>query len=344
MNPRPKLDKIAALALVACLLVVAGEAVAYSGGSFEYSSSAAFGTDSVSYNVNVSGAKTYSALLTGGSIPCSHLYIYDDETYEKHYPSVRDSGVGRKNQGFAIDQISKSLNIRGFSGIEICGGSALAQRMSADLADGTASSKGLLVLSYAMPVSIYAGSPDGILMKWITAGGKLYWSGGNIGKYYTEGEELKTVDGNQELFFGKLCVNTGKDVSAYTKIDGNGVTDALTLKHNSTKFGIDIGGLADAVSFGYSGNGYASIASVKHGEGSICVIAGDYNYNQRDDIAQIVASGISWKSEIIKIDNGTAGKGSNSYSMTVPPGSGKLCLYISVGGTYIVHGGASIGP
>lgn len=344
MNACPKPDIIAVIAIIACALVILGEVAVYNPGTFDYSTETNFDTGEVSYVITTSGAKTYAAILTDGGLPCERLYIYDDVTYVNHYDEVKAEGVRHKDMGFVIDQLIKSLEIRGFTGIEICGRDALAVRLASDMSSGTADKAGVLALSYALPGNIYSGNPGDPLMKWIFAGGKLYWSGGNIGRYYTEDNDLKIVDANQNLFFGKQCVNTGQDVAAYTKIDAGGITDALYLKNNNTRFGIDVSGLPDATSFGYMNGGYSSISSVKYGLGSICVIAGDYNYNQRDDIAQMVASGISCGTKVLGIDSGTTGRGVSHFSMAIPTGSWKLCLYISVGGTYIVHGGATIGP
>ena len=341
MSARKKPDAITVIALVACALVLVGEVVVYSQGAFGYSADADFDASSVSYSITVSGDKVYSAVLTENSVPCSRLYIYADTEYLEHYEDVRDSGVRKKDMAYTIDQLVKSLGMRGSPQIEIREKDTLATRMSSDL--GNANGKGLLVLSYALPSEVYTGNAGDLLMKWISAGGKLYWCGGEIGRYYTENGTLKTVEGNQELFFGKKCVNTGKDVVAYSKIDAGGLTDALSLKCNNVRFGLDTSVLTGAASMGYSQNGYSSVSSVKYGSGIVCVIAGDYDYNQRDDIAQIISSGITCDTKVLDIDNGSAGRGVSRVSLPVPAGAGKLCLFISVGGAYHVYGGAFLG-
>ena len=171
-----KLDKLVILSVVLCAVVLAGELTTYGANFHSYDSSADFGDGRIDLSVTSSGSDVYSAVLVdnGTRPPVTELYIYIDERYDEFLEDARSaSGLRPLDMEYAIEQVCKSLRIRGFDNISVCNDKELLEIMLGDSA-GSAS-KGLLVMSYALPVGIYSGSDGDVLFKWLAAGGSLYW-------------------------------------------------------------------------------------------------------------------------------------------------------------------------
>jgi hypothetical protein len=332
--------KIVAISLVLILVLVVGEYAIY-GMDHTYSSSAGISDGEVSYSVYSSGADVYTTMVVdNGSMDSIHtLYIYYDETYFSNCENVK-TAVGAKatTQEYYIEQIKLSLANRGFEDVVVLSADELSSAMAGDI--GSDFSKGLLILSGALPDTIYKGNTTDEIFRWMSAGGTLYWIGGVIGECYATQTGLVDVSGYQQLFFGTQCVNTdttGDTDTAYSDIDSNGFRSALSLMNNSVRYGLDTSGLENSLSIGFTDGTYSSISFVKYGEGQICVIAGNYSSNQRDDCAQIISSGLSYDSKIIGMESGSVTRGTVYGAIDV--GSyANVQVYIYIGGYLTVYG------
>lgn len=335
-----KLDKIAVIAIIACAVVVIGEYVVYSSDYFEYSADAEFDGSNITYSVSSSGSNQYSVITldNGDFAPSTSIYIYSDDTYSEYIDIAKKSGVEGHDQDYCIDQLIRNLKIRCITDVTVCNNEKLTSVISDDLASPT--DKILIVFSYALPSTIYTGTSGDPILQWIDNGGRLYWIGSEIGKYYSTDTELRTVDNNQELFFGVECINNEGSGEAYEAIDTNNLTYGLSLKNNSTKFGLDINLLSNAYAAGFTDGTYSSISFVKHGNGMICVMAGDYRYYQSDDCSQVIAAGLSYCTKIIEIDSGSITRTTHTDIVIVPDWSDNAYIYAYIGGYYTVYGEA----
>ena len=336
-----KFDKLVVLSIVLCAAVLAGELMAYGPNMRNYSADAEFGEESVTISVTSSGADRYSSVFfDNGTHPApAQLYIYLDERYDKFLKEAKKN-VGLKDLDlkYSIDQMCKLLKIRGFDSILTYSGEQLFAAMAEDMSGQTP--KGLLVMSYALPESIYSGSEDCLLFEWIGHGNNLYWMSSPIGMFYHGGSGLITVENNQEVFFGRECVNMGNTNLALSVIEAGGLTDALALKWNRVLYGLDASGLYGAFSMGFSQDGYSSVSMVPFGDGMICVVGGEHDRYQRDDMAQVIASGLSCHSQILDARSGSVIRGTEKFLFEIPDDAEELSVYVSIGGYYVVYGRA----
>ncbi len=326
------------LAAVLCTTLIVGEVFTYAINTHSFSINAVFSTDTLDYSVSSSGSDTYSVVLLddNGVQSTKELFIYVDENYNDHYKdALKKRNVRYVEQQYYSEQIKKSLSLRGFDNVQLIDSKGLKGFINDTVADP--SGKGLFITTYALPSEIYSGHPDDDLLKWIDNGGNLYWSSSEIGRFYTDSNVLYEVTDNQTLFFGRECVNTGK-LSHATSVVENGFKDAFTLLNSGLEFAIDIHDLTDSLSLGYCDDGYSSISFVKHGNGMICIIGSMLEIiPQLDDTAQIIASGLTYASEIVSTVKGDVVRGATSGSIDYTA-SGNALAYIYIGGTYTVYG------
>ena len=336
-----KFDKLVLLSVIICAVVLAGELMAYAPGVYSYGADAELEDGAVTVSVSSSGADIFSAvIMDNGTHPApAQIYVYSDDRYGDSLSDAEAAiGLSGIDMSYSIDQMCRLLNVRGFDNIRVCDDQQLLDAITEDIGSHEQISKGLLVMSYALPESIYSGSDDSLLFDWIEQGGYLYWMSSPAGMFYHGENGLVTVDNNQELFFGKDCMNmddviTGPSSPMYA----DGLTDALALKWNRMLYGLDTSGLEGAVSMGFSQDGYSSVSMVPFGDGMVCVLGGTQDKYQREDMAQIIASGVSCYSQVIDTWSGDVTRGTAGSSFEVPAGA-DISVYVFIGGVYVVYG------
>ena len=325
------------LAIVLCAMLVIGEVFTYGINTHSFDIKAGFSSGTLDYSVSSSGSDTYSIVLLDDNNVTStkELYIYVNEDYDRYYKSLDKTKVHYFEQQYYSEQIKKSLGLRGFYDVKLLNTKELIEFIGNTVSDPVG--KGLFISSYSLPNEIYSGHADDDLMKWIGNGGNLYWSSSEIGSFYTDSEGLHAVNDNQTLFFGKECVNMSELAHATSVIE-NGFKDAFTLLNSGLEFAINTDGIPNSLSIGYCDEGYSSISFVKHGNGMICVIGTMSEIiPQLDDIGQIIASGITYASEIVDFAKGGVVRGTVDGKMDYTV-TGKAVAYIYIGGTYTVYG------
>ncbi len=327
---------VVVLAVVLCLAVFAGEYFTYYSDIHEFDVSAQRDDGSISYEVSSSGSDVYSALLidNNGHAPVRELGIFVDENYSEYYDEVAaETGLEYLDQQYYAEQIRNALENRCFDDVTLCDSKGLEDYLRETSEDPEG--KAIMVMSYALPSTVYTGNASDLLMSWISGGGTLYWLGSEIGAYYTDEDGLHRVPDNQVLFFGSECVNTDGPEIAESEVD-NGFTDALSLKGSRLVYGVDISGLDNALAMGYSADGYSTVALVGHGNGAVGVFSGKFDIDQIDDVGQVIASGATPYSTIIGHEEGKVVRGTVDGIMELT--SEHATLYVSIGGTYTKYG------
>ncbi len=332
---------IIAIAIIAVILI--GEVVVYTSDYTDYSADAALNDDGVlEYSVSADGSKVFSVIVNdnGRYAAMDRLYIYYDPDYKSNYEKVNvPIGAKELNQEYYIQQLISTLRFHNLHNIEVVDADGLRSMMDRESGIGLTNS-GLVVISGALPDTVYRGTQDDVIFDWLSSGGRLYWLGNIIGSCYATNDELVNVDGYQELFFGSECINTDPDANtALNEVTSNDYASALSLMNNKVKYGID-GSLIPSdrrhLEIGFTDGKYSSTSLVEYGNGMICVLGGDYSNNQRSDLAQIISSGLTPESRIVGFEEGSVTRG--TVTGTIEVIGDNLSSYIYLGGYYPVYG------
>jgi hypothetical protein len=330
--------KLVIIALLICVIVIGGETAIYVTGTHTYS---AYSDIDGNYSVYSSGSDVYSAILTdnGSFDSIDTVYIYYDETYASLVNSVTvEVGAKTLTQEYYVEQLINTLNYRGLNNITILNASELAEKLSGD---SSSVAKGLVVLSGALPDTVYTGNSNDLILKWIGSGGSLYWAGNLLGAYYSTTDGLISVEGDyQALFLGTDCLNETDASTAYSEITDNSYCADLSLMNNDVRYGVNTSSLEAGtyLTVGFEDDGYSSITFVKCGNGMVCVMGGDYSNNQRNDLAAVMCAGLCYSSEEICCQEGSVTRTTVNGILSIPEAHGNLVVYIYLGGYFAVYG------
>lgn len=338
-----KTDGIVVLAVVLIAVVFAGEYFTY-GHNVDRDASATWDVGSASYSVYSSGSDEYRAVLfdNGGHAPVDTLHIYADGTYDEYYTRACEMSDGAgplyMEGDYYVEQVRESLKIRGFDDVVIIDAEGLENLLRTTMT--SPSGIGVMVISYAVPGSVYSGQSDCLLINWINNGGSLYWLSSEIGRFYTDDSGLHKVGGDCTAhFFGIPVPVDCSDGDSLSYITGNTLntefTEALCLKNSTTEFGIDVSGLS-GIQLGFGEDGYASVSMVSVGAGMICVFAGGFDINQLDDIGQVVASKLTCESTFLESQRGKVTRDSVEGIFSFSASDAYLFIY--TGGVYANFG------
>ena len=326
----------AILAILLVAVVLVGEVVVISSDNSSYGIDVSFSGESANYTIEVSGSDVYDAVLfdRNGTEPVSELTIFVDERYGEFFDQAEEL-VYYIDQKYTAQQFAVSLSNRGFDSVNTCNSDGLFEYLERTVSNP--SGCGLFVTSYALPSSVYSGSADDLLYRWIAAGGTLYWMGSEIGRYYVDEDTLIEVENRSPLLPEDAHVNRSGPRFATSVVD-NGFTDALTLSGSDLLYALDVTNVPNAKSLGYQAEGYSTISMLPCGQGEVCVFAGDFDIDLIDDVGQIVAAGISCDTVICEHQSGKVVKGAVNGTLQ---GLGEYStVYIYIGGMYVRFGGA----
>ena len=322
--------------------VLVGEVYVYTFNTDRYSSEVSMTADGIDYSVTSGGTSPYSVLVfdNGPFEMSSKYYVYHDPGYGSNVEEVFVP-VGAKafTEEYYISQLIKMLEYRGITDVSILNAAELKAAMDSDISAGN-TTNGLIVLSGALPDTVYTGGSGDTIFQWLTGGGRLYWAGNLLGAYYSvTGGIVEAPAGYQTLFFGSECLNTGETEKAMSDVATNDLRHTLSLMNNSIKYGIDVTGLSGYLEMGYTEEGYSSTVMVEKGNGMICVLAGDYSNNQRHDLAQVISSGVCHLSVPAGYAGGTVERSTVTGRIDITFTTGNnYVVYVYYGGYYPIYG------
>lgn len=328
---------LAAFAVVLCAIVIVGEMYAYLPNDYGYGSSAEYSDGSIDYTVENHGSDEFDAILldNGGYTAIDTVYVYYDPDYVSavNEDVPVEVGAQKMTQEYYIDQVVRVLEYRGCKNIIMVDADQLADVLAGDLAN-VCVGKGLVMASGAIPDTVFSGSESDIIVRWVEAGGSLYWVGNVIGKYVSTQDGLVTVDASA-LFVGTDAINLDNS-SAYE--DASDLRAMFSYEYNRTMYSVDISKTdRQCLVAGYTDGTYASTTFVQMGSGQVCIVAGEFNSKQVRDLAISVCSGLCYCSQVIVYDQGIVDNKAWG-SMSVPADSGNLRLYLYIGGYFCVYG------
>ena len=319
------------IAVVLLVVVLAGEAIVFTSGHEDYSTEASLSGGSISYDISARGSHVYDVVVMDDSagIP-KDVAIYYDESYASNVKNVAVAVGGRAlDQKYYVEQMVDTLQLRDVTNVSIVNAEGLRSIMNANGEGHT-----VICLSGSLPKTVYDGTADSPVLDWISTGGRLYWAGGVIGAYYSNGDKLVTVGpAGTSLFLGSACVDETKE-KVHESID-NGFRDALSMQSNDTLYSpilslLPVG--SHYLGIGYTDGKRASVTLVGHGDGFVCIAGGDYSNFQRIDLAQVLAAGIGPDTILVDTCHGSV---SGHASGSVKAGDQ---VYICIGGYFPVYG------
>lgn len=328
-------DAVAVVAVLLCCTVILGEYLTYAD-IHNYNATAEWNEDTIDFTVSSNGSDAYSAVLMNshGRAPTSALTILYDDGYESRYRNISDAGRATyMDQDLYRSEVKSALKMRGFTNVDSCDFASLKTFIDSTMDEATG--RGLLVTTYALPAEVYDGTPESPLLKWISNGGTLYWAGSEIGSYCIDDGNLIEITNNQTLLFGKDCLNVGGPVIADTR-DSNGFCEALALKSSGCMFSMNARDVSGSLALGYETDGYSTISFTAFGNGQICIFGGPSSLSLIEDIAQVIASDVSYSTEIVKVDTGVVTR--STVSGSFPASDGASTVYIFTGGYYLNYG------
>ena len=315
------------LAIIVIAVILAGEAIVFTSGHDDYTTSVDWNPDSVSYRIDARGSHVYDVVVLKDSAEKPiDVTIYYDESYASVVNKVSVAVGGRAlDQQYYAEQLVATLQLRDITEVSFADADQLKAKLQENGKDHA-----VICISGSLPSTVYDGTSDSLILKWIESGGRLYWAGNVIGKYVSNGDSISTVTDGERLFVGTSI--SEESAVSHEKID-NGFCDCLYMQNNQTLYTPDPSQVsAEHLAIGYTDGTRASVMISQLGEGFVCIMGGDYSNFQRIDMTQVLAAGISPTTEITDIVYG-------SVSGTV---TGKAAIgdtvYICIGGYFPVYG------
>lgn len=316
------------LAITAIVVILLGQVLIYGVNPYHTESRSWNNDDgSIGYEVSSNTSSNYDSLLidVGMHIP-DELMIYEDKNYDSHFEnSYLESKAAL---------ISSELSLRNVDFI-VVDAEMIRTELQKDLDNGAAS-KRLLIHNGVLPETIYDGSLDSLILKWLEIGGVMYWTG------YTLGVGISSERGIYERPGGYGNEFLGIPDSDIRHEDGNiyatqtsedyEIGKNMSIMYNDSTFGINTQNLTDYLSIGFTANGYDSLVLSKcaNGNGMIVVFGGKLAINTAPMMAQVIASKLTYMSTIVDHDSGKLFHSSKTGTMNVDL-TKNYVLYIYVG-------------
>lgn len=320
------------LSVVAVILilaiVVAGEAYAYLPSDRGFSSDAMMSGDTIDYSVGAKGAYVHQAILMDGNgmSGVDSVRIHYDRSYASNVDERNITAVGSQflTQSYYIDQLTKNLRFRGMTDVSVVDTIQLRDSLEQDISSGTAVGKGLVMISGAIPDILI---DDDVLMRWIGAGGYLYWAGNYIGLYSSSPDGISDMDMRQVMIGTTDLSSSDETATASSRL-----RTEFSFESMVSKYSPNVDTIADrmCLGVGYCNGSYNSVTFVECGKGQIVVFGGEFSSRQIHDVAISIASGLTYGTTVVGYHESEFNR-SLSDSFDIPDGHGDLSLYISVG-------------
>lgn len=320
---------ILAIAIVAFMVV--GQVMIYGVNPYHTGASSWSVEGGIEYEVSSNTSSDYDSLLidTGMSIP-DGLMIYNDPSYVSHY----DEAYLREK----TELLCSELSLRNVD-YTMVDAEQIKAELEEDISNGEADSR-LIIQVGVLPDTIYNGGSDSIILKWLEIGGVLYWTGYTLGSFISSVEGIDEIDsGYGANFLGVPDEDIRREawpLYATEESADYGIGEDLSVMYNDSTFGINTQNLTDCISIGFTSGGYDSLVLTKcnAGEGMIVIFGGKPAINTMPMIAQVIASKLTYKSEIAEHDSGELFHSTVKRTMETDPLKDYV-LYIYVGAPQI---------
>jgi len=322
MNLRQSFPAIAAVIIIA--VVLAGEVITVTDSHSDFSSSISLQGDTVEFTIDSKGSHIYDAVSLRNTLgtPESVSVYYDPDYFSTSGDGHASTGARALDEGYYVEQIPDTLMVRGINHVETVDAEGLGRLMSSD-----GSGRAVIMISGSIPDTVYDGTSDSPILKWIRSGGRLYWAGDVLGKYLAHRDAAEEVGDGTALFLGSDCIDSEKRMGYSVSRDD--FRDSLYILNNDISYAPDVSMIPSDTGFlaiGYTDGIRSSLTFVECGEGMVCIMGGDYSIRQRIDMGMMVASGIGPDTEIVETVHGTV---SGKITGSIAAGDS---VYITLGG------------
>ena len=313
------MNKRTAIALgIVVLVLLLGQFLSYCMAPAKFSISTETDGDTVSYSVKSGMDLQFTELhLDNGTYqaPSRFVVLYDDR-----YPTEVDSDFITTTGYFLEREFGKCPSIS----YEYGDADAVAAMMDSDMSTGTFD-KGLIVLTGTVPDLLYDGSLDSKMIKWMKAGGSLYWCGGCFGSTYSTVDGIEFVADRPAVVAYLLGDGTAirdgdEDVFGNERINPH-LTELSGMYHAGTRYGVDPDKVTpQMLTLGYTDGQYVSMSMISIDDGMLTLF-GDYvGYQNIQYLAHMLLLRMTYSTEISYDVTGYVRHGGHSASFEDSPG------------------------
>ncbi len=284
---------VEALITVSVLVILLAGAFVSSSTNYGYDAKLSYDDSSLFFE----GAPAeYVYAVMFGAEPPENIYLYYDENRE--CVGTTNYNVNRFN-----NNVEKLISIRSDAKCAVVNADELKVVMKSDY------DAYVVMVSGALPDTVYETDENSTLENWVKGGGRLYWSGPDIGTYRSTNDGIQTI--NHSIFFneGDICGNDDGGL-AYTSSD---LFKLYPLTNTSTSFGLRSDYEGSKVLGLCSNEGYSTTSVVKINNGELFIFAGSLVHSSieyRTYFIDILLSGIDSDTTIVEDGQGKKGNGS----------------------------------
>ncbi|MBE6527997.1 MAG: hypothetical protein E7Z64_02325 [Thermoplasmata archaeon] len=316
-------------------IILFGEVIVATNSHDDYTTSIEVDGNRIDFEIESDNAHTYDVVAIDNTFGNAEMvYIYYDPDYESAAKNGKASmGARALDEEYYVEEMFPTLKVRDVTNVKTADAEKLGEIMSQ-------SGKGIVVvtLSGSLPDTVYSGDANDPVFDWMNSGGRLYWVGNIVGKYVSHQDSIEEVN-RTDLFLGASdCVDEYFH-TAHRDYEGNPFRHDLFFQGNWTTYGVIESKIPEDVDYqcmGYYDGERASITMVSHGEGMVCVVAGEYSIRQRNDLAQLIASGVGPDSVVVRHVSGSV-YGTERGTIELTGTEHVDSVFIQLGGAYTVY-------
>lgn len=305
---------ILAMAIIMIAIVAIGGISIYFINPYSYDADALINADNAEYSLDVSNPIEYNILvLDNFEIPATESLI------------ICSDGSGYS------EIVKTQLNIRGFYNVEIVDPKNLLGAMkdpSGSIEDSFG--RAILIPYGPFPEEIYSGSAkddkNDPLLDWLAVGGSVYWFGYMPKDGYTD-DYLSPFGLSKESFCTVPDGNVNRSHELCTQL----CFRSIDVMHGLRS---DIGKPISYV----SDSGFSAITVMKVLNGTMVVLGGKQSGENSADLSQVIASGITYGTELIAYESGIVRNTIGDLISYPPSIKENISVYINFGGYYTVYG------